>query len=43
MRERRKREEEKKPCLLFHLEFDPFDVFIVKAIFNVGELFLGAF
>jgi hypothetical protein len=30
-------------CLLFHLKFDPLDLFIVLAIFNVRELLLGAF
>lgn len=29
-------------CLLFHLELDAFNLFIVHAIFNVGELLLGA-
>ena len=30
-------------CLFFHLEFDPFNLFIVQAVFDVGELLLGAF
>ena len=30
-------------CLLFHLELDPFDLFIVHAISDIREFLLGAF